>query len=80
MDRPLASAGATEARWKHRSGDAVDKTGRVRRADSQEIGSVFNDRSEKSNIFVMLADGTRVRQLGDTKRAVEWGPDWQPVP
>jgi TolB protein len=39
----------------------------------------FSRRSEESDIFVMQADGTRVRQVTDTSRAFEWGPDWQPL-
>ena len=39
----------------------------------------FDNRSVKSDLFVMRADGTRKRQLTDT-RAFEWGPDWQPIP
>lgn len=37
------------------------------------------DRSEESDIFVMRADGTGVRQVTDTSRAFEWGPDRQPL-
>ena len=39
----------------------------------------FSRRSEESDIFVMQADGSRVRQVTDTSRAFEWGPDWQPL-
>lgn len=37
----------------------------------------FNSRSEEGDIFLMRSDGSRVRQLTDT-RAFEFGPDWQP--
>lgn len=37
------------------------------------------DWSGEPDVFVMRADGTGVRQVTDTSRAFEWGPDWQPL-
>ncbi len=34
---------------------------------------------ESAEIFVMRADGTKAKELTDT-RAFEWGPNWQPLP
>ncbi len=39
----------------------------------------FDERSEKSELVVMRADGANKRQITDTPRAFEYGADWQPL-
>jgi Tol biopolymer transport system component len=41
--------------------------------------TISETRGENGDIFVMRADGTRVRQITDT-RAFEYSADWQPLP
>ena len=40
----------------------------------------FDNRSEKSELVVMRADGSNKRQITDTPRAFEFEADWQPLP
>ena len=40
----------------------------------------FDERSERSDLFVMRSDGSNKRQITDTLRAFDYGADWQPIP
>lgn len=40
----------------------------------------FGQRSERSELVVMRANGTNKRQITDTPRAFEYGADWQSLP